>query len=158
MTTVAFRAGILATDSLVQDSRGNIHPSKIDKVKVVGQGGARALVSFTGSLYHQQSFFRWTETIKNWNDFGQSPDIKDNFGIVIIQAAVGWRAFEFTDDLWAESDIALDGYLSWGSGRETANGALWTGCNAEDAVEAACFHDTYSALPIQIVKFDGVPQ
>lgn len=142
MTTIAFRAGIIAADSMVFQNaqRANF---EVRKIRKFGQ----TLVSGYGVLVVVQSFIRWAETVKHWDDLRDLPDFPNNDsggGIAIRQDNGGFLVAEFNHYGKEEYWITEAGFLAWGSGANWAEGALWAGASAEEAVRAAQFYSTTS--------------
>lgn len=140
MTTIAYRDGVLAADSLVNSSNGascgTVH--KIGKV-----GGHKLLWGFSGDLARMEAFVAWA----NGKRDGDPPTWGDDCGVGILVNHQGPR--EWWGDGWAQYDAP---FYAWGSGERIALGAMWAGADAARAVEIAANIDSQSGLPVRVLK------
>lgn len=136
MTTIAYRDGIIACDSLV--TAGGVRVGAVDKIVRSGP----LLAGAAGSLGPCQKFLRWVRSgedlMEDFEDFDEGSE-----GFVVF--ADGSIA-SFDDD--GRCDYRAP-YIAIGSGASFALGAMAHGASAEEAVRAASEHDTLTGLPIQ---------
>ena len=128
MTTLVYRDGVLASDSMCQ-ANGYRQPGVLTKLwRVKGR-----LVAGVGKSTYIERFHRWVEAGMR----GQAPEMGDDaIGIVIDTDG---RAREFGDCGEVSTHIAP--FYAWGSGMGPALGALYMGATAERAVEVAILVD-----------------
>ncbi len=141
MTTVAYRDGTMASDSLV--AYGDVDAGGAGKVFQIGP----VLLGFSGCLAIGQRFVDWVRAGMR----GDAPDMARggnkasaiivHDGYIVSCDDSGW------DRLKAE-------YYAIGSGRLLALGAMAHGASAEEAVRAAIRHDIYSGGAVQVVKWN----
>lgn len=136
MTTIAYKDGVLAADSLATRNGAREGLS----VKILRRGPL--LAGATGSADFAKAFRDWFargckgdcppmgDPDKNWGEgFIIMPDER----LVVFGPAATW-----------ESGGLHDGTGAWGSGGEFARGAMAAGATAEEAVAAACRFDIHS--------------
>ena len=139
MTTIVYRDGVLASDSLCQCS-GYKQPGPVTKLwRIKGR-----LVAGTGELNRIERFRRWV----NAGMRGDAPDMADGSRGIIIEADGRAREFEGVGELLT----AIAPFYAWGSGMGPALGALYMGATAERAVEVAMLVDINSGGPVQSLK------
>jgi 20S proteasome alpha/beta subunit len=141
MTTVAYRAGILACDS--QATSGHLKTGTFMKIGKVG----RVLYGGCGNASMVREFNAW---IANGLQ-GEMPKLEfdedDGMAGLVVYENKRFLSFERT------GIVALNAeYMAMGSGRELALGAMAMGATAIQAVQAAMQHDIYSGGPIQSVS------
>lgn len=140
MTTVAYRSGILAADTLVTI---NTHRDGYT-LKIAKKGPF--LAAATGTLARAQAFMDWFRG----GLVGHPPPMGDGEtratghifmpdGLIMAYTNLGWLKMR------AE-------YYANGSGCDYAYGAMVTGASAYDAVKAALIHDTASGGEITVLK------
>lgn len=138
MTTVAYRGGVMAADSLVTGSE--IRRGTTRKIHRLEDGG---LVGFAGDL-------GWHDAIILWMNNGADPDFRpklpENYRLYGMWVKPTHEVLVFSQDLnlsFCESD-----FHAQGSGNEIAIGAMAHGASAFQAVEIACQFDVFSGLPV----------
>lgn len=140
MTTIAYRAGVLAADT-------------------------RAYAGFNGSLGQKTKIRRLSdgtligcsssqvglgEAVMDWYERGAKPDDAPKHAEVKFAfLAVGpdGRAL-YANDGWHLSGPISAEFFAIGSGEGVAQGAMHAGVSAERAVEIACMVDVWSGLPV----------
>lgn len=150
MTTVAYRDGILAADSLT--TRGNISIAGIQKLFKSNT----VLVGICGNLHEAVPFVKWvldtSNSVERVEDFyhHDSPlDAEaDTEALVVDRDGVCWfmhasgNVFKFDED-----------YAAAGSGDYFALGAMYHGASATEAVAASAALDLYTGGEINSISF-----
>lgn len=135
MTTIAFRHGVLASDSMV--SSNNMHEGQAVKIRRIG----KVLVGAAGSGALAQRFADWVKAgMKGdspWTgkDAGNSLVVCPDDTMLVFGQNGPWRSY---------SD-----FYALGSGELLALGAMAHGATAHQAVEAAIRFDCHSGGPIR---------
>lgn len=146
MTTVAFKNGVLAADTLM--TAGNERMGHLTKVFKIGG----ALVSGCGSLSACQAFFQWVRSgMPDDQDptsfFKDEEDDTRGVGIMITKDTIleitGWGLINYPVQTAA-----------WGSGSAFAKGAMAWGASAEESVLSAMEWDTSSGGKVQTVSLE----
>lgn len=134
MTTIAFREGVLAADTLV--SGGGVRLGYVTKVRKLGS----VLAAGAGTMSFVQGFLDWFAAGME----GDPPETGGEFEGLIIHdgRVVTWN------DGW---DSLAAPFYAIGSGKYQALGAMAAGATAEEAVRAAILTDCYSGGPIDIL-------
>lgn len=138
MTTIAYRAGLLAADS--QATGGGIKDCSIVKLARNERGDLCAAAGDAGFI----------SRFLGWFIGGEKHDVPDrgdgNEG-VIIRADGSITGFDKGGDY-----LVIAPYYAVGSGRQLALGAMAAGATAAQAVEAAIKHDVYSGGPVSTLS------
>lgn len=145
MTTIAWDGKKLASDSL--STSGNMKLSgECIKTKRIG----KYRVAFTGENAPANHYFE--EFIKDDLELGNltydpvSPS-NDDFSLMIIEdEKETCMVFNSTSGYWDEFQAPI----SIGSGSKYALGSMYSGCDAEKAVQVACLLDTHSGFPVKV--------
>lgn len=160
MTTIVYRDGILAADSLVTGS-GCLRVDRADKLAVVEtDSGERWAIGFAGNA-------GWIPRLKAWAvhslpihvtggiyDFFNMPDPDDPYALLAVQMDPRPGAAEqqqrhvlvsFGRCGWVS--ITID-YAAIGNGEAYARGALEFGASAVEAVTVAARLDLHSGGPV----------
>lgn len=137
MTTIAYRDGVLAADTLTT-SNGN-RDGYLCKVRRVG----RVLVGFSGSIARGLKFEQWVRDGLQ----GDSPyrDTDSGNGIVVSEAGVV---------CWSSAGpwpVTTNCY-ALGSGGEFAMGAMEFGASAAEAVAVAAKHNVDTGGEITVLR------
>lgn len=163
MTTIAYRDGILAADTLVTDENVKYRKTlKIAKAKSARSAGCQQiLVAACGDSALCAAFLAWAEDGGFGDDLKKRPVLKVGdrkaYGYVFRNdRGLQGRVTEFEGDL-PPVTFEVEGYFAAGSGREFAIGAMHCGANAAAAVDAAIGHDLYSGGRVEAVGFDVEP-
>ena len=134
MTTIAYRDGILAADTLL--TIGNLRSGTIDKIGRTENGG---LWGVSGSAQGIGSCQEWLKRRK-----GNPPKFDGCF--ILIEPDGSWR--EWWGDGWISP---TDPQAAWGSGEAIARGAMFAGASAPVAVAAAIELDTLSGGDVVVL-------
>lgn len=144
MTTIAFKDGILAADSLITE--GN---ERVGFITKIGRLECGVLYGAAGRLSTAQKFMAWVETGMDGDppDFTDKDGDQNGKGFVIIDSEI----IEFGAH-GAVDKIPLVTSYSIGSGAAYARGAMEAGLSAEEAVKVACEIDVFSGGPVQTLQ------
>lgn len=144
MTTIVYRAGVMAADSRAYS--GDKHPigAKV-KVRRTKEG---VLIGASSTVVGA------TEQICSWYEKGRPEgfDLPERFSLIV--AHPDGRVFVADDQQFLSGPLEAD-FFAIGSGEQYAYGALFMGADAIDAVRAACFSDVWTDLPIFAVAHDS---
>lgn len=142
MTTIAYRDGVLAADTL--HSSDGIRISHRPKVERLADG---SLLATKGQSGHGRALKDWIEGGR----VGPQPQGDgEGSGGVCIRPGGTIEAYE------AGVFEVLSGadYWAWGSGQQIALGAMHAGAGAFEAVQAAIAHDVFSGGEITVLTAD----
>jgi ATP-dependent protease HslVU (ClpYQ) peptidase subunit len=140
VTTIAYKAGVLAGDSQATDDQ----LWQTTKIERLNTSAGSLLVGWCGDVHSALVFMEWLK-----NDQSRKPDISnEDFEALVIaetgrvtiwnQSLVGWRP---------------EGkFFALGSGAKAAMGAMHAGKGAVDAVKIACLVDPYTRGPVRSLK------
>lgn len=152
MTTIAYQGGIMAADSRAYSGNKVWIGSKV-KLHRMSNG---ALVGSTSRLVGKTELFAaWIQ--EQIDSKVASP------GEMLSEQPIGVAGLLVWPDgsVWYWNDgsnfagpLEAD-YFAVGSGEEFAQGAMAMGASAEQAVEAACLLDPWSAPPIVTMKLEA---
>lgn len=152
MTTLAFRDGILAADTVATNSSGMILPWPVSKI----YGGPDFLAGGTGSLAGLQSFFRWIEKDRI---LVPTPEFKvedeDDMNILILRGHAGHvKVIQYWAKVGYEEHILpLSFFMAWGTGAKYAIGAMVQGASAKEAVQTATIYDVWTGGEVESISF-----
>lgn len=142
MTTIAYRAGVLAADTAM-----NCGGVRVSRSRKVGQS-RHGLAAACGASAFGQAFLAWVAGGGALDP--RSPDRPkpgDNDEGVLIRPDGSIVVYEDAGAL----DIDAP-YYAAGSGYAIALGAMHAGASAEEAVRAAIAHDVYSGGEVESVR------
>lgn len=143
MTTVAYRDGVLAADTLTT-ANGNVD-GYLPKISRVG----RVLVGFAGSIPVGLKFRQWVADGMHGDSPYEGGDTGN--GLVVSDAGiVCWSG----KGQWP----VTTGYYALGSGSDIAMGAMEHGATAEEAVRIAARVNVDTGGEITVLRLDGKPQ
>lgn len=155
MTTIAYKNGIMAADSMCTAESTFIgHAPKLYRLKnkaVLGAAGdmdARAVMALLekATAYTMPARKALAETETDFSGIMAFPNGRV-FHIAVYQGE-GDKASQ-----WIGQAYELDSpFFAIGTGESFALGAMKAGRSAEEAVKIACYFDSYSAPPIQTEK------
>lgn len=139
MTTIAYRDGVLAADTLVCESGRRVGRA----TKIFGKAGVFGGVA--GCLSHMNAFRDWFlggmtgDPPSMKTEDGESEAFIVHDGYVLTLSKMGW------DVMRTESHAV-------GSGGPVALGAMASGASAEEAVKAAISLDVWSGGDITVLR------
>jgi hypothetical protein len=158
VTTVAFKDGILASDSLMTWVTEGGGGTKYKAPKIfrrnadlsgITSGSEPVLFGFAGETYAEANFLKWV-----W----QGCQVDGPIYEALLEARNDLDVICVTK----REALVLDGagaivikdapFLAIGSGRNCALAAMEAGCSAERAVEIACKYDPCSDFPVVAEK------
>ncbi|MDB6036001.1 MAG: proteasome and subunit [Verrucomicrobiales bacterium] len=141
MTTIAFRDGILASDSLASYGETKV-PGDMQKLFRLRDGSAAGV---TGSEGEWRRVIAWLD-----GDRGapQPQPIGENRSSVIVLHIDG--TIEIFEDGYHFTESSK--FMAWGSGQPAALGALHAGMSAADAVRIATMVDKSSGGAVQTMR------
>lgn len=144
MTTVCYRDGVLATDSLVTANGGVAGAAR--KMRVLSDG---SVMAHGGVLADAVLVFDWVEK-------GEKPKDKPVVGAECFEAVRVYpdgRIVWYSGHLTTYSYREHRGFFAFGTGEHFALGALAAGATAEEACRIACEFDVKSAEPVETHRF-----
>lgn len=137
MTTIAYRDGVLATDSQCTDNGLRCYRKKIWSI-----GGD--IITVAGDLCPAMKFIEWYGGDKEMDK------IDGDFECLVIKAS--GRMYTYDSNLVPlGARLLKGGYVAFGSGRDFAIGAMRMGADAKSAIRIACEYDCYSGGRVQFV-------
>jgi hypothetical protein len=146
MTTIAYKDGILACESLATkaDMFCGYNRSKVTEYDKI-------IIAFSGDLINLEKFSAW------YND-GRDPKSLPTY------SDDGWGAFVISKET-KEIEIFQFGVLvdvvhsfyTMGTGGAIATGAMAAGASAEEAVKIACEYDVYSGGEVHVYDLNSTP-
>lgn len=144
MTVLAYRAGVLASDS-----QATLNGSSGAVARKIARNKTGDLAGATGDAVYAQAFLDWFEA----GEKKKRPDATEkgkadasNRGLIVRNGGP-IEIYEFDGMFKIKAE-----YYALGSGRSEALGAMAAGADAVGAVRAACAHDVYCGGEIQILK------
>jgi len=147
MTTIAYRSGVLAADTLI--AYNTITNGERDKIERCGD----YLVAMAGVTWVRPILEEWVRAGCDPNEVPeQLLDNQDKFAALIV--APNGLAHEFDSGYLVP--VHAD-YTAIGSGALIAMGAMAHGATAEEAVMAASRHDKATGGPVTAHKVEGLP-
>lgn len=158
MTTIAFKDGVLATDTLM--TRGTSVGGFTRKVRHIQSGEfENCLVGLAGSYAVSQLAFTW---VSDGAVFEDAPDVmreSENDSDLFLLRPDGsvvwfWRAMRMDHD--NEGLRTRQNAFATGSGEDYAMGAMAAGMGAADAVRIAMQFDRFTGGDVMIYESDGV--
>lgn len=136
MTTIAYRDGVLAADSLVTE--GSSRAGMADKIGVARRGGFWGVV---GSLCYLNAYLEWLEA-----EEGKPPEAKETS---LIRVMADGAIREWCEVGWVDCRAP---FYAFGSGGAYAMGAMAQGATAVQAVHIAIEYDTKSGGDITVLS------
>ncbi len=150
MSTVAYRAGVLAADTMM--TQGSIKcPESMNKLcmgkthpVIYAMAGKTAALAATMRMIEVMPIAPW-----DGGEFPSRPPMDSSCELVAFHR--DGRVFSFeAEGLWYEpADVP---FMALGSGSKAALGALHMGADAARAVEIACLADAYTGGPIVTMR------
>lgn len=143
MTVVAYRNGVMASDSRVTDGT-MIIPAGMRKLWRLADG---SLLGGSGTTYAIEAFARWAKRGRR----GSPPEVsKDANMLLVTPAGVVWE-YDGAHP-WQMREPCE--YAAIGSGWRVAMTALWLGHTAVEAVHAAIALDSACGGDVQILHLE----
>ena len=139
MTTIAYRDGVLASDSLATIGDTKAHGS-YQKIRRIGD----FLVGAAGSVAASQDFVNW---LKHGTE--DDPPPKGQYNALIIDPRGRVREIENGSVLPVPRGAK---FFAIGSGAAYALAAMYAGASAPEAVKIAAKIDTSTGLPVKTLK------
>lgn len=139
MTTICYRDGVLAADSLVTLGSTKVHGS-YQKIRRIGD----YLIGTAGSVAACQAFVEW---LKEGDDTHAPP--KGEYGALIVGPRGVVREIENGSVLPRPRGAK---FFALGSGGPFALAAMYAGASATEAVKIAAKIDTNTGLPVKTLK------
>lgn len=139
MTTIVYRDGVLAADSLATMGDTKIH-GRYMKIRRIGDH----LVGTAGSVADSENFIIWLKS----GDVDVPPP-KGNYSALIVDPRGRVREIENGSVLPVPRGAK---FFAIGSGAPYALGALYAGATAAEAVKIAAKIDTNTGLPVKTLK------
>lgn len=143
MTTIVYRDGVMAADTLVTDA-GSVRRGTARKIFRTANG---ALVGVAGASGLTSRFVQW---IENGEPEAALPRMPDGQQMSALVAYSDGSVAVFNETLLRQKVVAP--FEAVGSGNEIALGALAMGARAEEAVLVACQFDVWSAEPVDSLR------
>lgn len=155
MTTIAYKDGVMAADTLVSD--GNARAGFVDKIGKVPLDTSThfrcAVYGTTGSVRDFVLVKRWADEHGLAEEF--APAIAENTAILMI--STDRQAWHIDGKApWVPLRL-IDGCSVLGSGGPEAMGAMLAGATAIEAVAIAARLDAHTQGPIQSIGLDPTP-
>lgn len=150
MTTIAYKNGEMAADSLINyGTFSNGQANKIHVVAIPEDGGKRvrrAMLGVSGVIWVVQPLIEWLEGGADQDDIPHCIlHAHAEFSCIMIDdEGVVW---EFNNGYFLKCGVD---YHAIGSGQQFALGAMAAGVSAPEAVAAAMKHDKATGGPITI--------
>jgi len=140
MTTIAYRDGIMASDTLVTGG-----PNRCGEMQKSGRTADGYLWAVAGSMCLVEVFRAWAE--RREGDPYKIEDRDSNFILITPQGKVR----EWWGNGWCESEAE---FYAWGSGDSVALGAMAVGASAVEAVAAASRIDKSTGGKMTVSSID----
>ena len=142
MTTVAYRAGVLASDGQSVGDAGTIFSKTAEKIRRMADG---RLVGVVGELAHGNAVVAWLEKGAQ----GPQPDSKES-RVIVVEKLDRLTLYEGTGFIKVKTR-----FEAWGSGASAALAAMHMGADAIKAVVIACKVDCYSGGRVRALSIRG---
>ena len=142
MTTIAYRDGVMAADSMITSNDEWIMPYRCPKILRLPN---RALVGFSGNLYLQNKFVEWLSV----GGYPQ-PDLKDTSKAIVAESNGDVRLYQYEGYAIIEAP-----FFAIGCGTIPAMAAMHMGASAKRAIEIASILDNATGGEIQIEELDS---
>lgn len=152
MTTIAYRAGIIAADSRCtwDGDAGGTSIMRCTKLFRKRVGKRDVVLATAGAVYSAMTFVDWYGSGKEPPDCLTQMSTDEDFDVVILDRGKVYIVNHYCRPIEEEAP-----FFAVGSGRKAALGALHCGRTAKGAVEIACLVDPYTAPPIVTMAMPG---
>lgn len=144
MTTIVYRDGVLAADTLA--CAGD---NKIGSVIKITRNSNGDMAGAAGLASYNYAFLRWFSSMESGDPPKATRD-NDNYDRGVIFRRTG-QIVVFEPD--GKHELSAP-YYALGSGRPEALGALYAGASAELAVRAAIAHDRGTGGDVTILRHE----
>lgn len=141
MTTIAYRDGVMAADTLLTSGHSN-RDGFATKAFLIGS----LLVAWAGSCPRGQAFVDW---IRSGAPEGREPSLGDEKGAAILIVMPDDQFITVTHGGWERWRAP---YAALGMGSDYALGAMAFGADAESAVRAALRHECMSGGDVTVIR------
>jgi len=143
MTTIAYRRGILAADSLAcTETQKSLCQKLYRRIVTIGGVSQEAIIATAGESSSGLRFLDWY-----CGERETTPEIfvtgGAEFNVLVLT-----RDGLFEYDAWCRGEKIIDDVYAIGSGAACAMGAMRAGASAKRAVQIACGIDPYSGPPV----------
>ena len=145
MTTIAYKDGVLASDSGV--FYGDYLVGETEKIWRVGD----ILVGAVGTAGFARKFLDWVRSGNRCWDKTPGPDDIPENGTAFIIFDGKIREWDYGCRNGPSLEITSP-FKAWGSGSAVALGAMAAGASAEEAVRIAIQYDVSSAGAVQVLR------
>jgi 20S proteasome alpha/beta subunit len=139
MTTIAYRGGVLASDSRVSDG-DTVLPGHERKIFRLPDG---CLFAASGSSEGSEMLLR---AMRRGSPL---PKLRGDRAVDALMVTPAGHLFQFEGTIWARCRAP---YYAIGSGSDFALGALFQGATAVEAVRAGMKFDAFSGGKVQVLK------
>lgn len=139
MTTIAYRAGIMAADTCVTD-----RCCRVGTIAKIWRRDDGALAGMSGAADDMAVFRKW---FLDGADAPYPAIIHDSEGILVLPGGQVLGYFKSGIGIEIEAD-----FFAIGSGFKAALGAMHAGADAAEAVRIAALLDVDTALPLTIIR------
>lgn len=149
MTTIAYRNGILAADTMV--SYGSFRNGYVNKIRVLDMlrdgRTEKIMIAMSGTIWTLQPMIEWIENGAEQDDIPHRLLSHSNDFSCVMVTGDG-QLYEFNEGYFIECGVQ---YHAIGSGAQFALGAMAVGVGAPEAVKAAMEHDKASGGEITVM-------
>lgn len=153
MSTIAYRNGVMAADSMAYGGKFTASPGSKCKIHRITEGRfAGGLIGITSSCVGaDQYLIPWANGGAEYGKIGDT--IPSDFLVMIVDPEGRlWLANDFT----ALSGPIQSEFYAIGSGADFAIGAMAVGAGPERAIEVAIAHNQHTGGPVQALSLRGV--
>ena len=134
MTTIAYRDGVMATDTLAVG--GDLYRGKVRKIQRLEDG---SLLGIAGDAGYHCFFEKWLLNKPTWEN---RPRLPENSDISLLFVRRDGRIFHSAERL-VLVEVETE-FIAIGSGGDLAMGAMGAGSTARQAVEIAARFDCFT--------------
>lgn len=154
MTTIAYRDGYFAADTLSTESVDGGGEWKVRACKLFAgkENGEPFIIATAGENGPGLLFVQWYTGGRT--DDGARDALRESdadFTCIVLT-----RKGLFAYDKWCVPERVLDEFSAFGTGAKAALGAMHAGANATDAVAIAGKVDSYTEAPIHTLRLEDV--
>ena len=152
MTTIAYRAGIIAADSREtwESDVGGVSVGSCEKLFRKRVGKRDVVIGTAGGSYLGMVFVDWYGSNGEVPVILRDAHLDEDFDVLILD-----RGKVYTANHLCRPIEVIDSFIAIGSGRKAALAAMHCGRSAREAVAVACKIDPFSALPITTMTMPG---